>query len=133
MTYPFTRVFLALSGAIGAIIGLSIMFIPHAFYASNHVTLGTDPNLMSEIRAPAGWLILAGAIMFCGAARRRHSKTALLIGALVFGSYGVSRLVSLFLDGIPSAALIGALVIELVVGFTAAVLAIRSDVIAPPH
>lgn len=125
MTYPFTRSFLAISGAIGIAIGLCILFIPHAFYASNQVTLGTDPNLMSEIRAPGGWLIFAGALMLLGAFKARVLPRALLIGALVFGSYGISRLVSLFIDGVPSSTLLAALGLELVLAGIAAALAVR--------
>lgn len=122
MKYPFTRVFLALSGAIAAIIGISVLFIPHAFFATNHITLGTDPNMMSEIRAPGGLLLAAGVVMICGAVMTSLIRAALLTGAVVFSMYGVSRVVSLVFDGFPSSSIISALVIELVVGGIAAVL-----------
>jgi len=133
MTYPATRLFLALSGAIGAVIGLCVLFIPHAFFASNNVTLGVDPNLLSEIRAPGGTLLIAGAITIYGAIRTRFLRIALFIGAVLFSSYGVSRLVSLFLDGIPSSTLIGALMIELVFGAIATFLTIKFSAAAPEH
>ena len=122
MKYPVTRVFLALSGTIAALIGLSVLFMPHAFFATNHITLGSDPNLMSEIRAPGGLLLASGVIMLCGAVMRSLIRAALLTGAVVFSMYGVSRLVSLAFDGMPSSSIFGALVIELVVGGIAAVL-----------
>ena len=122
MKYPVTRIFLALSGTIAALIGLSVLFVPHAFFATNHITLGTDPNLMSEIRAPGGLLLASGVIMLCGAIMRSLMRAALLTGAVVFSMYGVSRLVSLAFDGMPSSSIFGALVIELVVGGIAAVL-----------
>ena len=37
------------------------------------------------------------------------------VGAMVYGAYGISRLISLALDGMPSTSLVGALVIELVI------------------
>ena len=122
MKYPFTRVFLALSGAIAAIIGVSVLFMPHAFFATNHITLGTDPNMMSEIRAPGGLLLASGVIMICGVVMTSFIRAALLTGAVVFSMYGVSRIVSVIFDGFPSSSIMGALVVELVVGGIAAVL-----------
>ena len=128
MTYPFTRIFLAVSGAIAALIGISILFIPHTFFASNHIALGTDPNMMSEIRAPGGLLLASGVVMVCGAIMRSVLRAGLLTSAVVFSMYDVSRLVSLALDGVPSSSILGALVIELVVGGIAAVLIARFGV-----
>lgn len=122
MSYPATRLFLAISGAIGLVIGISILFLPHAFFASNQVSLGTDPNLLSEIRAPGGVLLAAGAIMIYGALKARFFRMALLTGALVFGMYGASRIISIVLDGIPSSSLIGALVVELIVSGAATIM-----------
>ena len=125
MKYPLTRIFLALSGTIAALIGVSVLFIPHTFFATNHIMLGTDPNLMSEIRAPGGLLLATGVIMICGAIMQSVLRAALLTSAVVFSMYGVSRLVSLALDGMPSSSLMGALIIELVVGGIAAFLITR--------
>ncbi len=122
MKYPFTRIFLALSGAIATFVGFSVLFVPHAFFATNHITIGTDPNMMSEIRAPGGLLLASGVVMICGAVMQSLLRAALLTGAVVFSMYGVSRVVSLALDGIPSSSIMGALVIELVVGGIAAAL-----------
>ena len=122
MRYPLTRLFLGLSGALGAVIGLAILIVPHAFFATNDIVLGTDPNLMSEIRAPGGVLIAAGIIMMSGAALSSLIQLGLLTGAVVFSMYGISRLISLVLDGVPSAALVSALVIELIIGAIAALL-----------
>lgn len=119
MSFPVTRVFLAFSGAISGAIGAMVLFAPHAFFATNHITLGTDPNLLSEIRAPGGVLVTAGLIMICGALRTQLRQVALITGAGVFGTYGLSRLISLLLDGIPSSSLLSALGIELVVAMIA--------------
>ncbi len=122
MRYPISRLFLALSGAIAVAIGASILLIPHIFFETNHITLGSDPNLMSEIRAPSGLLLATGVVMICGAVRETLLRKALLITAIVFSLYGFSRLVSLALDGVPSSSLIGAMIIELVVGAIAVLL-----------
>lgn len=122
MTRLLIRLFLALSGAIALAIGLTILLMPHALFASNHVTLGSDPNLLSEIRAPGGVLVLCGAIMLGGAFRQALFRAALLAGAAVFSTYGLSRLVSVILDGLPASSLVWAMVIELVIGVVAAIL-----------
>lgn len=50
-----------------------------------------------------------------GAFRQNLRLIALMLTVLIDGSFGLSRLVSLFLDGIPSTSLLIATVIELVV------------------
>ena len=49
-----TRTLLALSGLIAIGIGASILIAPAWFHASNGIELGTDANLLSEVRAPGG-------------------------------------------------------------------------------
>jgi len=125
MNQPVTQLFLALSGALSLAIGLSVLVIPHAFFASNHIALGSDPNLMSEIRAPGGLLLAAGLIMLWGVISKRNRHIALQTAIVVFGMYGISRLLSLILDGIPSTALIIALAIELILCSVAIVLSLK--------
>ena len=125
MRYPLTRAFLALSGVIAMLIGAAILFVPHAFFATNAIELGPDPNLLSEIRAPGGPLLVAGIVMICGAVRKSLLRVALFTTAIVFSMYAVSRFVSIMLDGIPSSSLIGALIIEIVIGAIAAILITR--------
>ena len=71
-------------------------------------------SLLSELKAPAGLLVITGSLMIVGSARSRLAKAALTLGGLVYGSYGLSRIFSLILDGWPSQALIIATAIELV-------------------
>ena len=125
MRHRVTRTFLGLSGALAAAIGASVLFFPHSFFATNHILLGSDPNLLSEIRAPGGLLLAAGAIMIAGAMLKSLLRSALFAAAIVFSMYGVSRLVSIALDGVPSSSIIGALVIELVIGMIASLLTAR--------
>ena len=70
---------------------------------------------MSEIRAPGGLLLIAGVYLLHQALVSRHLRSALLFGAGVFGAYGIARLLSIFLDGVPSTSLIAATSVELVV------------------
>ena len=127
MTQPLSRVVLALAGVMAVFIGGALLVSPHAFFAMNHIELGDDPNLLSEIRAPGGLLLTAGAIMIAGVAMRRLTPIGLVTAAVVYCSYGASRLLGILLDGAPSSSLIGAMMIELVVGVLTAVLVARAD------
>lgn len=110
-----TGISLGLAGVLASIIGASILVVPRAFFAGNGVILSADPSLMSEIRAPGGLLLIAGVYLLHQALVSRHLRSALLVGAGVFGAYGIARLLSIFLDGVPSTSLIAATSVELVV------------------
>ncbi|HBQ49676.1 MAG TPA: DUF4345 domain-containing protein [Hyphomonas atlantica] len=116
MTQPLTRILLAVSGTTGLTIGLAILFRPHAFLASSGISLGSDASLLSEIRAPGGLLLLGSLVTLSGAIRHNLMQTGLVFSALIYSTYGLSRLVSIVLDGIPSPSLQLAALIELVIG-----------------
>ena len=63
MRQSITRTILAGSGAILSVIGSSIMVAPKIFLATSEVIVEHDAGLMSEVTAPSGMLIIAGAIM----------------------------------------------------------------------
>ncbi|MEJ2125152.1 MAG: DUF4345 domain-containing protein [Alphaproteobacteria bacterium] len=93
----YQKLVLGVAGLIASGIGVAIMAMPHAFYASNGISLGTDVNLINELRAPGANLVALGAIVF-------------------FLAYAFGRLVSLALDGVPTDSLLAATAIEIVVG-----------------
>ena len=115
MIWLATRIALGGSGLLLAFIGSALLLAPGDFLALSHVFVDDDPSLFSELSAPSVLLLLAGFFMLLGAFRRRHSELALSIGALVYGSYGLGRLVSMVLHGVPSASLVAATLIELAV------------------
>ena len=112
MSRILTRGVLTASGAVLGLIGGALMFAPKAFLETSHVFIDRNPGLMSELTAPSGLLILTGALMILGAFKLRYANLALLIGAIVYGSYGFGRLVSMGLHGLPPESLITATVIE---------------------
>ncbi|HAE93298.1 DUF4345 domain-containing protein [Hyphomonas atlantica] len=116
MTQPLTRILLAVSGTTGLAIGLAVLFQPHAFLASSGISLGTDASLLSEIRAPGGLLLLCSLVALGGAIRHNLMQTGLVFSALIYSTYGLSRLVSIVLDGMPSHSLQLATFIELAIG-----------------
>ncbi len=115
MKHAFTRIVLFGSGALLGLIGGALMFAPKSLLETSHVFIERDPGLMSELTAPSGLLLVAGAMMWLGAFRFRFANTALLVGAVVYGTYGAGRLVSMSLHGLPSESLIVATTIEIAI------------------
>jgi len=113
MREAITRAVLAVSGVILGFVGGALMMVPRTFLGLSQVYIDPDPSLMSELAAPSGILLLTSGFMILGAVRLRFANPALLIGALVYGSYGFGRLVSMGLNGVPSESLIIATAIEL--------------------
>ncbi|NIY75041.1 DUF4345 domain-containing protein [Thalassospira sp. HF15] len=128
-----TRVLLAVSGAIAVIIGGGLTFVPAQFQASAGVVLGPDINLLSEVRAPCGFLLAAGIMILLGAFRRQMVQLSLMLASLLYLSYAAARLVGIMMDGMPNSAILTALGVEVVLGcLCLAVLAnTRRRVLAP--
>ena len=112
----FSRIILCVAGVLLLLIGAGILFTPHAFFATNGVVLGHEPSLMSEIRAPGGLLFGCAVVMLIGVARTSVTWAALKFGAIVYGSYGAARFFSMAIDGMPSFSLVGAAILEILIG-----------------
>lgn len=115
MTY-FQKAILFLAGATSVGIGTAILIFPVAFHASYGITLGSDPSLLSEIRAPGGALLVMGLFMLAGLVRPGFANVSRWIAAAVLLSYGLARLLSLALDGMPDEGLLIAAVFEIAIG-----------------
>ncbi|MHA7057712.1 DUF4345 domain-containing protein [Aquimarina sp. M1] len=113
----FTKVLLIISGATGIVIGYCLLFSPVAFEASAGISLGDDINLLSEIRAPSGLLLIGGIVIISGAFFSKLKVHSIRLSCLLYLSYGFSRLVSILFDGFPSESLQIALFVELFIGF----------------
>ena len=94
------------------LIGGALMISPKAFLEMSHVLVESDPGLMSELAAPGGLLIVTGTLMLIGAVKLRFASLALAVGVVVYGSYGIGRVVSMMLHGLPSQSLVSATIIE---------------------
>ena len=115
------RVLLIISGLTAISIGASILITPEQLHASYGTELGTNANLLSEIRAPGGALFVLGLMMWAGAYTKRFTFASTAIAAAVYLAYGLSRLVSIGVDGVPGTGLIVATAIELLIGGACAV------------
>ena len=106
---------LFIAGLLLIAVGLGVLIDPLAV-AGSSAALGSETNLMSELRGPGGLLLGCGILIVIGAVRSTHTTLALTLSALAFGGFGLSRLVSLLLDGVPSGAVLSAMALELLIG-----------------
>ena len=112
---PVQKIALGVAGFTSLGIGGFILAAPHAFYASYGITLGQDPSLLSELRAPGAGLAAFGAVMLAGIVRPALRQCAVVAALTVFLAFPAGRLVGLAIDGIPSGSIVGALVLELAI------------------
>jgi hypothetical protein len=108
------KTILFVSGAIGMIVGFASLVIPVAFHASAGITLGDSINLLSEMRAAGGALFAGSALVLLGVFLPQLTFTASVVASLLYGSYGLSRLLAIALDGMPSAEILQITGFELV-------------------
>jgi len=111
-----TRCLLLASGLLAAGIAAMSFMAPNGFFAVYGIDIGADVNLTNELKASTGVLFVSGLLSISGAFRTDLFKPALEIAALVYLSYGLSRLASIAIDGIPDVGLVVAAIIEISVG-----------------
>jgi hypothetical protein len=111
----FQKFAIGLAGVTALSVGAVIMAAPHAFYASYGIALGTDPSLLSELRAPGAGLAALGAVMLAGTVWPALRAAAVAAALTVFLAFPAGRLVGLLVDGAPSSGILGALVLELAI------------------
>ncbi|WP_291767089.1 MULTISPECIES: DUF4345 domain-containing protein [Maricaulis] len=117
-----TRIVLALAGLVALLIGATLLLDPQSLYAGSGLVLDGGASQLSEIRAPAGLLVLSGLAVLAGSIWLKWATAALQLTVLVFLGYGIGRVASLALDGMPSDSLVMAMLIEWAIGVLALVL-----------
>ena len=110
------RLVLLLSGLIATAIAGTILMAPGAFYSTYGIEIAGNTDLINELKAPAGMLLLTGLLMLAGVFRSELTVASLMTATTVYLSYGMSRLSSIALDGLPHSGLVEAAVLEIVIG-----------------
>ncbi|MFK8021124.1 MAG: DUF4345 domain-containing protein [Pseudomonadales bacterium] len=110
------KILLLIAGAILLLVSGYILVSPLAFYASNGIVLGSNISLINELKAPAGFLLVAGAFMIRTLLKRGPEELALKLAAVIYLSYALSRFASMGIDGSPASGLIQAATLELTIG-----------------
>ena len=111
----FQKASLFVAGLTAIVIGAVILVAPHTFYASYDIALGNDVSLLSDMRAQAANLAVLGAIMFAGIVRPAWSRLSVAVALTVFFAFPLGRFVGIATDGLPSAAILTALGIEVAI------------------
>lgn len=111
-----TRGLLLASGLLATAIAATILFAPEAFYAGYGIDIGTNVSLANEMKAPMGMLLLAGLFILVGAFRAELAIPSLTIATITFLSFGLSRVLSMAIDGMPDGGLVSAAVLEIAIG-----------------
>ena len=108
------KTFLFLSGTVVLVFGLLLIFAPVFLYAQDGVDLGTDPTLLNNVRASGGAFLSIGILILLGAVVEKLRYAAALLAPLAFTVLGLSRVVSVFTDGVPSEVIVGAIIFNFV-------------------
>ena len=111
-----TRGLLLVSGLLATGIAATILAAPDPFYAGYGIDVSSNVSLANELKAPAGTLLVAGLLMLGGVVKPEYASTSIAIGSVIYLSYGLSRLLSIAVDGFPHSALVSAAVLELALG-----------------
>lgn len=111
-----TRGLMLGSGLLATGIAVAIFAAPDLFYAGYGIDVSTNVSLANELKAPAGTLLVAGLLMLAGVVKRRYAVMSLATGSVIYLSYGLSRLLSIAVDGFPNSALVSAAILELALG-----------------
>ncbi|MEM9533517.1 MAG: DUF4345 family protein, partial [Pseudomonadota bacterium] len=75
------------AGGLLVVVGGYILASPDAFFQSNGIELGGNVSLTNEMKAPAGFLVMAGGMMLASLWRSSMMSAALGLGSLVYLSY----------------------------------------------
>ncbi len=110
------KLVLLISGLVAIGIAATILFAPDMFYAAYGIELAGNTNLTNELKAPAGVLLVAGLLMLAGVFRTHLTTAGLMVATAIYLPYGLSRLLSIALDGVPHSGLVGAAIFEIAVG-----------------
>jgi hypothetical protein len=113
------KLLMFIAGLIGIAVGGAMLFFPVEFQASSNIHLAGNISLLSETRAPAAALFIAGILILSGAFLSRMALFSLQLIALFYLTYGAGRLLSLLIDGIPHKFLVIAMIAEFGVGILA--------------
>lgn len=126
------KTLLFVTGLIGVGIGGAILLTPVAFHATSGIVVVGDESLMNEMRAAGGALFACGFLVLLGAFVSRLTYTALVLSTALYMSYGLSRLLSMAVDGMPSGNLVAITLFELGVGLICALALTKSKSLGDP-
>lgn len=119
------KAILIIAGLIGVYVGVEILFFPISFYATSGIEIGDNVSLLNEIRAPGGALLISSVLIILGAFVSKLTFTSIVLATLLYLSYGLSRIVSMMVDGRPAEILVYVAVLEIIIGLICAFMLVK--------
>ncbi len=111
------KTLLFFSGLIATGIGAVTLFAPVEGFGQLGVDLGGQTNLLSFIRAAGGGFVAtSGLVIILGVFVPKLTFTSTIIATLMFLSFGVARIFSMAVDGMPANVIVAAIVLEMIIG-----------------
>jgi len=108
------------SGLVGTIIGAAILLTPVEFHAAAGIVVGESASLRNEMRASGGALLASGLFVVVGAFRGDLTFAAVLLAAMTYLAFGLSRAFSIVVDGVPDEMLVIVAALEIAWGLVCA-------------
>jgi len=107
-----SKLYLFIAGLILVLVGSYIGFLPGDYLTQLFGEKEFSFDSLSEMRGMGGSLFVIGLFVFSAAFIKRIESPALVISALIYGSFSVFRLLGFVFDGLPSQSIIIAFSIE---------------------
>lgn len=122
------------AGTLTGVIGMGILLMPDAFYASYGITVPESASLRSEIKTLGTLLMLAGGLMLAGVVKPSLQTTALIIASMTYTALVAGRMLGLIVDGMPSTGILAAWAVEaaMLILIVIASIAARARKTTPP-
>ena len=110
------KILLIVCGGIGGLVGLEMLVAPVSMYATVGIDVAGLTNLLSDLRASGGALLLCGILIASGAFVEGLAFSSTLLSSILYLGYGLSRSVAILIDGVPADTLIVVAMIEVILG-----------------
>lgn len=117
--------FLVVAGLIGAYVGIGLLCSPVDFQAANNINIGDNISHLNDTRATGMMILSTSFIIFLAAFKHSWRYIGIGLAALLFTTYGIGRVCSIIIDGMPAEGLFYAMISELVIGLIAVVVLLK--------
>jgi hypothetical protein len=104
--------YLGLAGLMFLMIGVMILFNLFESKMNQGVDIGTEINMLNDVRGLGGLFIRLGITVLAGIFLSRLRFTSIILAIVVMLSFGVGRTVSVMMDGIPADGLVKTMMAE---------------------
>jgi hypothetical protein len=104
--------YLGLAGLMFLMIGVMILFNLFESKMNQGVDIGTEINMLNDVRGLGGLFIRLGITVLAGIFLSRLRFTSIILAIVVMLSFGVGRAISVMMDGIPADGLVKTTVAE---------------------